>query len=353
MNCRFCEIFKNGEMKPVYDKPLDETSHFYVVPVLGCLVKGYIMIVSKQHVNSMCYLEKPEKEELKALLEKYRDILKEIYGFYPVVFEHGSSNADSDMSAGSVRHAHMHMVPIKLGNQNEMIESLRLEKIVDLSKFFSSVFDKPYIFFMDNARNTYLHNIIDITFPSQTIRRWIAKDIGLEDQWDWRKDFFEENIITTIDELKCAMKERAKDTKSCRLRRVYYCRAMDGLNREEIKNEYDDVQKKLEETGHILVNPYEINDHNLLEINKYNARIIVKGNKEKITAADCVIVNLSNPDYRYVGCIGEMIYAKTKGCFVITIIGETNYDKNFYTLEHSDMIVKDLAQALSVIGKER
>ena len=287
----------------------------------------------------MCYLNESEKEDLEALLEKYRAIAKETYGFYPIIFEHGSSNMDSDKSAGSVRHAHVHVVPIKLKNQLDMVESLKLEKVDSFSEFYSSAFDKPYIFFMDNAKNFYLRNIVDVKFPSQTMRRWIAEDVGRKDQWDWRKHFFEENIQATI--------------KAYRRHYVYYCRAMDGLNREEIKNEYDEVQKKLVEAGRVLVNPYEINDHNQMEINKASARIIVEENKRNIADADCVIVNLSSPDYRYVGCIGEMIYAKMNGCFVIIIVGETSYGKHFYTLEHSDVIVKDLEKALNVVGHER
>jgi diadenosine tetraphosphate (Ap4A) HIT family hydrolase len=218
---------------PFFNRSLCETPHFHIFPALGCLAVGYVMVVSKRHVNSMCHLTDVEKRDLETLLEKYRDILKKIYGLYPIVFEHGSSSAETDNSASTIRHAHMHVVPVKLREQNDMLEFLELNKLTNYSEFYESVHDNPYLFFMDNEHNIYLHNITDIAprKPSQLIRRWVAKEVGHAERWDWREYPFEDNIVATI--------------KRHRLQRVYYCRAMDGLNRGKIKAEYDNVKQRL------------------------------------------------------------------------------------------------------------
>ena len=52
MNCRFCFIDKSKK----YNEILEETKYFYITPTLGSLVDGYILIISKRHINSMTLL---------------------------------------------------------------------------------------------------------------------------------------------------------------------------------------------------------------------------------------------------------------------------------------------------------
>jgi nucleoside 2-deoxyribosyltransferase len=124
---------------------------------------------------------------------------------------------------------------------------------------------------------------------------------------------------------------------------------MDGLPPNEISKEFEEIQKRISSTGRILINPYEANDHRQLTLNKDNAYLIVEDNKRNISQSDCVIVNLSIENHQYVGCIGEMIYAKNKGCFVIAVVGMSSYGKHAYTLAHADIIVKDMNQAFDIM----
>ena len=90
MKCPFCELDKSK----IYNTILDESKYFYITPTLGSLVDGYILIISKSHINSMSLLTKEERLDYKLLIDKYRNIFKKIYGKYPIVFEHGSPNLD-------------------------------------------------------------------------------------------------------------------------------------------------------------------------------------------------------------------------------------------------------------------
>ena len=112
--CKFCRIHSTDEVKAVSDTILYENENFFVVPALGCFVENYIMIVAKRHICSMAYLNQEEKKDLETLINEFRKILKEKYGFYPVVFEHGASNNDTNKSACCILHAHLHIVPHKL-----------------------------------------------------------------------------------------------------------------------------------------------------------------------------------------------------------------------------------------------
>ena len=120
----------------------------------------------------------------------------------------------------------------------------------------------------------------------------------------------------------------------------------------EIQEEYRNVESILRNNGQALVNTYELEGHNLLEINKENAEIVGYENLKNISQSDCVIVNLSIPNHLYVGCIGEMVCAKIKGCFVITVVGDSSASKRMWTLLNSDIVVKTLDEACDFIKGE-
>ncbi|MCL2065536.1 MAG: nucleoside 2-deoxyribosyltransferase [Candidatus Cloacimonetes bacterium] len=344
-SCRFCSISEQAKKNEIQDTVLYEDEHFYVITTLGCMVKGYIMIVSKKHINSMCYLTAVEWENLELLINYFREQLKMIYGIYPVIFEHGASYVDTNKSACCVLHAHIHIVPFKLSTQEKMVTSLEMKKLENFKNLFSAGTDRPYVFFMDNDKNLFFHDASDTVLPSQLIRKWIAKDIGSE-CWDWRQYPFVENIIATIDDIKLAMKN--ENTKRKSLKYIYYSRAMDGLSGQEIEDEYRLVETKLAENGLILVNPFKQESSESLEVNKINSEIVIKENMINISQSDCVVVNLTKSNHLYVGCIAEMVYAKIKGCYVITVVGDAGAERHFYTHYHSDMVVKSLEEMIEL-----
>lgn len=348
-NCQFCDIFMTNEVKKISDTTLYENENFFVIPALGCFVQNYIVIVSKRHINSMCYLQSTEKRDLENLINDFRTMLKEVYGFFPIVFEHGSSTNEVSNSACSVMHAHMHIVPLRLQDQSEMITSLEMNRINGYRQFYSEGNDNPYVFFMDNAGIMYFREIknSDIDIPSQVIRRWIAKDIGYPTMWDWKIYPFSDNVIATVAQLKPAIQKYNFKVRDRRLKYIYYCRAMDGLNPDDIEAEYKYIKNRLAENGRVLVNPYTSDNHYLLEINEHNADIIVSGNLHDILRSDCVIVNLSIKNHTYVGCIAEMVYAKLKGCFVIVICGDSGVENHFHTLFHADKIYRSIDELFS------
>lgn len=341
--CKFCEIYSTDSIKALSDKILYESKYFYVIPALGCLVSNYIMIISKRHLTSMCYLKSSEKKELVDIINKFRIIFKEKYGFYPIIFEHGASTTETNRSSCCIVHAHIHIVPYIINCQAEMIERLNMSAINDFSELFNIGKNKPYIFFMDNQGALYYKSCLEDVVPSQIIRKWIAKDMGTPDVWDWRNNTFDDNIEKTVHELKPLIKKSINNT-DYRLKYVYYCRAMDGLDVNEIENEYDYIQKKLSENGRILVNPFSKTEHKSLKLNKTNSAIVVAENINGISKSDCVIVNLSIKNHLYVGCIAEMVHAKEKGCYVIVIVGESGAEKHFHTMHYADKICKTLEE---------
>jgi len=198
-DCVFCSI---SESTAIADEILYETPNFYVVTAVGCFVENYIMIVSKLHLVSMCYIEDCVKGELIELINKFKNVFWKKYGFWPVVFEHGASNCDTNKGGCCVLHAHVHMVPHKLNNWQEIVKKLELTKIDKYDYFFNIAYNKPYLFFVNNDDEIFLRILVDSVIPSQIIRRWIAKDLKMAEKWDWRQYPFDENIVATVESMK-------------------------------------------------------------------------------------------------------------------------------------------------------
>lgn len=114
LNCPFCNINKTKLENTI----IDEAKYFYITPSLGSIVEGYILIISKRHLNSMSELNNKEKEEYEILIKKYREIFKIIYNKYPIIFEHGTPNLKENTKASSIIHAHTHIVNHNYKNEN-------------------------------------------------------------------------------------------------------------------------------------------------------------------------------------------------------------------------------------------
>lgn len=196
MKCIFCDI----DQSKIENTIIEETKYFYILPTLGSLVDGYVLIVTKRHINSMSELNDNELEEYKTIITKYQNLFNKVYNKTPIVFEHGTPNQNSKMKANSVTHAHTHIVNINFKNEKEILEKYNFKEINNLKEIETN---KNYIKYIYN-------NIIYITynFPSvsQLMRILIAEELNYKDKFDWKKERFDENIISTIERIKGELK---------------------------------------------------------------------------------------------------------------------------------------------------
>ena len=189
--CKFCELDKSI----YYNYVIEETKNFFVIPSLGALVEGYIMIVSKEHVNCLIELDSVVLEEYNELIEKYRNIFIKFYGKYPIVFEHGTPNING-LCTSCVVHAHSHIVNHNYKDENEIIKKLNFEEINSIN----DIKNQNYIFYQNQFNKKF------VTYKYKPIRQMmrllIAKDLGMEGKYNWREYAFYENINKTIEKFK-------------------------------------------------------------------------------------------------------------------------------------------------------
>lgn len=130
-------------------------------------------------------------------LKKYRNKFKNIYNKFPIIFEHGSPVNNSNMKAISVTHAHTHIVNYQFFDEKAIIKKLNFHRIDNLNELSRK---QNYIMYI-NPENVYY---VSYNFEpvSQMMRKIIAKDLGYENKFDWKKEMFIENINSTIKKFK-------------------------------------------------------------------------------------------------------------------------------------------------------
>jgi len=189
--CRFCDIDKTK----IYNTILEETNNFLVIPDLGSLVDGYVLVVSKKHLYNMNQLSNDIKKEYFGLIKKYRNIFFKIYGKYPIIFEHGTG-INTDITSSSVIHAHTHIVNHNYSNEDELLNGLNFKEFDFINK---NDFNNSYIMYISPNNKFYITYSFESI--SQLMRILIAKDLGLEKEYDWRKENFDNNYILTIEKI--------------------------------------------------------------------------------------------------------------------------------------------------------
>lgn len=195
VKCPFCKI----EEEKFYNHIIEETNNFKVITGVGALVEGYILVFPKKHFTCMLDLNEDLIEEYQNILEKYRIIFKNIYGRYPIIFEHGTPNLRVK-SSSSILHAHTHIINNNYLHEDTILEQLHF-KILRKTKL-----DKKdnYIYYKSPDGKDYI--TYDFTPRSQLMRTLIADDLNVSSMYDWKEYPFEKNIYYTIEKLDEYMK---------------------------------------------------------------------------------------------------------------------------------------------------
>lgn len=192
--------FRNYHAKEFYNKILFESKNFIVVPSLGALVEGWLLIVPKQEYLSFQYLDSISLlEELEEFSQQIAQIMTKEYG-YVTMFEHGALQSESTVGCG-VDYAHLHLVPINfdliLGLETFLGTRYDWNIVSGITDALKKKKEKSeYLFYKDYKGNSYIVN--DKKIPSQLFRKVIAQYTNQKEKYDWKEYHQEENILKTI-----------------------------------------------------------------------------------------------------------------------------------------------------------
>jgi diadenosine tetraphosphate (Ap4A) HIT family hydrolase len=203
--CDFCDEFSFGQQNAyaslygpcANNRALLSDSLFRVVPTLGQLVEGHLLIVPSRHLTSMGDLMPDESDQLEAICDSVRWIQHEVYG-QAIFFEHGIRGAGS--GGCGIEHAHLHAVPVAGDGVLDILvrkfDGCAIHSLATIKETVKQ--ESPYLFFEDSSAHRYVFSVTKI--PSQYMRKLVADSIGKSD-WDWRKCGQEPELITTLERL--------------------------------------------------------------------------------------------------------------------------------------------------------
>lgn len=192
----------DGGVMEDFDSILYQTENFVVVPSLGSLVEGWLLVVAKSRALSMASLPMVQRNELESLKTHVARMLVETYG--PVVaFEHGPAVCGTDVGC-TVDQAHLHLVPFA----HDLLEQIGEVRSERLSWAPSHGFTEAIKLINTGRSYLYFETIGDTPLvacasgsPSQFFRRAIAGRLGIPDKFNWREYPMRENVRRTLDKL--------------------------------------------------------------------------------------------------------------------------------------------------------
>lgn len=196
--CRFCDTLTMTVPTEKWNTALLESPNFVVLPSLGALVEGWLLVVPKQHALCVGALSAFVLDELNEIKDAISLALERVYG--PIcAFEHGPSKPNTAVGC-SVDHAHLHLVPssFDLGSAAEEYLPAGAQwtpaRLQDCRTAHHSL--SNYLYFEQPIGVGYI-----TTHPklgSQVFRRAFAKAGGRPDQFNWREYDHLPQVLATI-----------------------------------------------------------------------------------------------------------------------------------------------------------
>lgn len=192
--CRFCGVAGREHV-------VDEDTTSCVLPSMGSLVPGWLLVVPNDHVISLAVLGLEQRSAFAEMVDRTTQRLAQRFGAV-VQFEHGPAGEGRSAGCG-VDHAHLHLVPFD-ANLREMARGL--DPTIDILKWrqvswpwaaeITSGHD--YLFVRDTSGIGWFAEAP--TVPSQLFRRVIARHLG-QTQWDWKDENTTDMSAVTLEAL--------------------------------------------------------------------------------------------------------------------------------------------------------
>lgn len=182
--CALCDAL-HGSSKEPWDRPILVTDDFVVLPSLGALAPGWLLIVPRTHSLRMADLPSDAERRLRKLRTEVRGLLQAEYSLPVIEFEHGP--AMPGLSIGcTVDHAHLHAVTFSgdiLANALRVNRTIRWTRVPSLSSHVVNP-AQSYLYVADSDGRHFMTFSTDL--PSQLLRRAVALTSDTQDRWNWR-----------------------------------------------------------------------------------------------------------------------------------------------------------------------
>jgi ATP adenylyltransferase len=204
--CTLCAELATRSERASWNQPLIETKNFVVLPSLGALVEGWLLILPRMHLLSMGALPSQLRAEADDLESSARSLLNARYGSRTVAFEHGPSAAKHGTGCG-VDHAHLHVLPLNCDLLNYVQPFVPTDLAWEpcgwggRSDAYSNGLD--YLYLRQEGQGGLL--AVSEDFGSQVFRKAVASYLGIENHFNWRANPRLETVAKTMQAVASAL----------------------------------------------------------------------------------------------------------------------------------------------------
>lgn len=164
-----------------------ESADFVLLPSLGALNEGHMLLCPKPHDTSIAAVPAERRAALMQFKMEAAARLRDVFGLPLHIFEHGAGRTSGTVPC-STDHAHLHMVPLPHDVETEFLVQ---DGWVPSAPIEADVLIAPeaeYIYYELPDGRAFLRKSTGRPFPSQLMRRLLSRALGKEGEWDWRAD---------------------------------------------------------------------------------------------------------------------------------------------------------------------
>lgn len=199
-DCRFCRVGA-GLANNSHDRVLMESDDYFAIASIGGFIEGWTLVCAKRHVLNLA--EDYTRPAFSDFVADVADVVSAAYG-HVVAFEHGVRHRGSLTGCGT-DHAHLHIVPFDGDFSRYVIaerprvewemgpalDIARLSGGADYLLMADSIHELKSELFVSRVRNP----------ESQFFRKLLAKRMGVEEQFDYRRFPFAETTERSVHRL--------------------------------------------------------------------------------------------------------------------------------------------------------
>lgn len=196
---RFSWLFegRTAASRELWNHEVAASKSFVALPSLGSIVPGWLLVVPLRRMLSLRDTTAAERAELLELARGLSAHLEK-FGGSVYAFEHGSASVGS-LSGCGVDQAHLHLVPLSFDLIRAATETVEIDwKAVDGISFDDLPPENEYVavWRLNDGRGAIgkVHKPV-----SQWMRRLIAAQLGIGEEWNYRTNPQVENIRQTVD----------------------------------------------------------------------------------------------------------------------------------------------------------
>lgn len=193
--CRFCFLSDKEHV-------LKETHNFYVIPSIGSVVEGYLLLNIKYHIPSFGEMSEHFLDEFLTLKDEVKDALERVYGRGCIFYEHGRAGVSTTLQGEDKisYHAHLHCVAISVDLLERICKNYKPIKINEWREVMRLAKIYSHHLYYENKKNIYFFPVDTYVMP-QYLRSCLAEALHIPDAADWNREPKWENIENSVKKL--------------------------------------------------------------------------------------------------------------------------------------------------------